>query len=62
MKSIGENDLALLALSAMKPIGFLPPFHLSVAENLVRRGFLRRAGEHWHPTQAGLRLIGRTVH
>jgi hypothetical protein len=62
MYGLGENDYALLELSAMKPISYLPPFHLSVAEQLVERGLLRREGQQWHPTLCGLRLIGRTLH
>lgn len=62
MFELGENDYALLELSAMKPISYLPPFHLSVAEQLLEKGLLERQGQQWHPTLFGLRLIGRTMH
>ena len=62
MSHLRENDYALLELSAMKPISYLPPFHLSIAEELSERGLLRRQGMQWHPTISGLRLLGRVVH
>lgn len=62
MHAIGENDYALLELSAMKPISFLPPLHLSVAERLVRQGFLKHEAQHWLPTRTGLQVLGRIVH
>ena len=62
MHTIDQNDYALLELAAMKPIGFLPPLHLSAAETLVRRGLLKREGEQWLPTRIGLHLLGRTIH
>jgi len=62
MSGLGENGYALLELSAMKPINYLPPFHLSVAKQLLVRGLLRREGQQWHPTSFGLRLLGRTLH
>ena len=62
MSGLGENGYALLELSAMKPINYLPPFHLSVAKQLLERGLLRREAQQWHPTSFGLRLLGRTLH
>ena len=62
MHTIDQNDCALLELAAMKPIGFLPPLHLPVAETLVRRGYLKHEGQHWLPTRTGLQALGRVVH
>ncbi len=62
MRGLGENAYALLELSAMKPISYLPPYHLSVAEQLLRKGLMKHEGHQWHPTMFGLRVIGRTVH
>lgn len=62
MYRLGENAYALLELSAMKPISYLPPYHLSVAEQLLREGLMKLEGRHWHPTMCGLRVIGRTLH
>ncbi len=62
MHAIDENDYALLELAAMKPIGFLPPLHLSVAETLVLRGYMKLEGQHWLPTRTGLQVLGRVVH
>ena len=62
MRGLGENAYALLELSAMKPISYLPPYHLSVAEQLLSQGLMKKEGQHWHPTLCGLRVIGRTLH
>jgi len=68
MSGLGENGYALLELSAMKPINYLPPFHLSVAKQLLERlAQTRRAAVApnivWSPpprANAALRTLARS--
>ena len=59
---LGNNEVALLELIRMQPIGYFPPRYQELARDLAKRGLLRRDGGMWFPTRTGLARIGVTLH
>jgi hypothetical protein len=57
MRTVDDNEYAILALSTLTPPSFLPPFHLAIAERLSQRGLLTRERDHWCPTSQGLEIL-----
>ena len=60
MRTVDDNEYAILALSTLAAPTFLPPFHLAIAERLTQRGLLTRDRDHWCPTSQGLEVLRRS--
>jgi hypothetical protein len=62
MYELDCNEMAILALLAMRPISYIPPQPCAIAERLARRGLVEFSQGQWHPTARGLDLAQRSPH
>jgi hypothetical protein len=61
MNELDNNEIAILALLALRPISYIPPQPCAIARRLARRGLVVFSHGQWHPTAQGLDLA-RQLH
>ena len=62
MHELDSNEVAILALLAVRPISYLPPQPYVIARRLARRGLVAFSEGQWHPTAQGLDLARQSLH
>ncbi len=61
MLELDCNEMAILALLALRPISYIPPQPCEIARRLESRGLVAFSEGHWHPTAQGFDLA-RQLH
>jgi hypothetical protein len=62
MHELDSNEVAILALLAVRPISYFPPQPYVIARRLARRGLVAFSEGKWHPTAQGLDLARQSLH
>ena len=62
MHELDNNELAILALLALRPLSYIPPQPYVIARRLARRGLVAFSEGHWRPTAEGLDLGRQALH
>jgi hypothetical protein len=62
MLELDSNEMAILALLALRPISYIPPQPCVIARRLARRGLVAFSQGQWHPTAQGLDLARQSLH
>jgi hypothetical protein len=61
MLELDCNEMAILALLALRPISYIPPQPCEIARRLESRGLVAFSQGQWHPTPQGFDLA-RSLH
>lgn len=62
MRKLNVDEYALLELTVVQPVAYLPARHLKVARTLETAGLLRLHDGYWLPTLSGLARAGHRLH
>jgi hypothetical protein len=62
MHELDCNEMAILALLAVRPLSYFPPEPFVIARRLARRGLVAYSHGLWHPTAQGLDLARQSLH
>ena len=62
MPGLDNNETALIALLAVRPVSHLPPQPYVIARRLARRGLVACKEGHWYATAEGLDLARSSLH